>query len=197
MRAPAGLAGSVLFSATGSARLINRGGATAAPAPTAPPTPPTPSASVRLSAAGCCRIAAAAKEGEKGLVGWLLAAEETDERALAVAVAVTVVVVGPAKPCCKESANRAKTRRGSETRKRKHIIIFLQMAAFSSPRKRSLGFSAGGQGFFSLGRRGVLDEMNELFAVLKSVCGKTLLIELKEISFFARGGGRRRKKKEM
>lgn len=97
MRAPAGLAGSVLFSATGSARLINRAGA---------------AASVRLSAAGC-RIAAT-KEGEEGLVDWLLVAE-ADEGA--------VVVVGPAKPCWKESANRANSRRGSETRKRKHIIF--------------------------------------------------------------------------
>lgn len=79
MRAPAGsgLAGSVLFSATGSARLINRAGAAAAAA-----------ASGRLSAAGC-RIAAT-KEGEEGLVDWLLAAE-ADEGA--------VVLVSPAEPC--------------------------------------------------------------------------------------------------
>lgn len=101
MRAPADLAGSVLFSAIGSARWINRAGAAAAAA----------AASVRLSAAGC--LIAVTKEGEEGLVGWLLAAE-ADEGAL--------VVVGSAEPCWKESANRANTRRGSETRKRKHII---------------------------------------------------------------------------
>ena len=99
MRAPADLAGSVLFSAIGSARWINRAGAAAA------------AASVRLSAAGC--LIAVTKEGEEGLAGWLLAAE-ADEGAL--------VVVGSAEPCWKESANRANTRRGSETRKRKHII---------------------------------------------------------------------------
>lgn len=112
----AGLAGSVLFSATGSARLISRAGAGAAGAAgTAGAEGAAGGASVRLSAAGC-RIATT-KEGEEGLVDWLLAAAVADEGAV-------VVVVSPAEPCWKESANRANSRRGSETRKRKHIIFF-------------------------------------------------------------------------
>lgn len=143
MRAPAGLAGSVMFSATtGSARLINRGGA-APPPPLAPPA----AAGALLSATGCCRIAAATKKGENSLVGWLLAAaEEADEGAVAVAV---VFFVGHAKPCWKDSANRANTRRGRETRKRKHIIIIFPKGrtgpAFfsSSPARSFVGFFGG------------------------------------------------------
>lgn len=108
MRAPANSAGSVLSSATGSARWINRAGAAAA------------AASVRLSAASC--LIAVTKGGEESLVDWLLAAE-ADEAA--------VVVVGSAEPCWKESANRANTRRGSvntsfprAARSQKSFVVF-------------------------------------------------------------------------
>lgn len=92
----AGLAGSVLFSATGSTRLINRAGAGAA------------------GTAGTAGTAAAVAAGGASV---RLAAAVADEGSV-------LMVVSPAEPCWKESTNRANSRRGSETRKRKDMIFF-------------------------------------------------------------------------